>query len=410
MSTRVYVMGVGMTPFGRQPDETVRSLATRATDTALRDAGLTTDDIELVVFANAAQGVLTGQEMIRGQAAFHGYGFNGVAILNVENACASASTAFQVAANAVASGAVDVALAVGSEVLTHEDKSRTMATFSCAVDLEAMSGMREQVERSLLHRVPGVDGSQQSALMDLYAETARRFLERGGATIRDAAQVAVKNRAHAALNPLAQFHALTTVEQVLTSRMIADPLTLFMCAPVADGAAAAVLCSAERARSMGSEATAEVLASVLRSGGVGDIETHGVAHRAAMAAYESAGVCPADLDLVELHDAAAPAELLAYEQLGLCARGEASSLVASGETRLGGRRPVNASGGLLSRGHPIGATGLAQIVELTNQLRGRCGARQVEGARLGLAQNSGGHIDGEEAAAVVTILAARRGR
>lgn len=129
-----------------------------------------------------------------------------------------------------------------------------------------------------------------------------------------------------------------------------------------------------------------------------------------MAAYESAGVGPADLDLVELHDAAAPAELLAYEQLGLCARGEASSLVASGETRLGGRRPVNASGGLLSRGHPIGATGLAQIVELTNQLRGRCGARQVEGARLGLAQNSGGHIDGEEAAAVVTILAARRGR
>jgi acetyl-CoA acyltransferase len=213
MSTRVHVAGVGMTPFGRQPDETVRSLATQATDAALRDAGLTTDDVELVVFANAAQGVLTGQEMIRGQAAFHGYGFKGVAILNVENACASGSTAFQVAANAVASGAVDVALAVGSEVLTHEDKSRTMATFSCAVDLEAMSGMREQVERSLLHRVPGVDGPQQSALMDLYAETARRFLERGGATIRDVAQVAVKNRAHAALNPLAQFHALTTVEQ-----------------------------------------------------------------------------------------------------------------------------------------------------------------------------------------------------
>ncbi len=227
MSTRVYVMGVGMTPFGRQPDETVRSLATRATDTALRDAGLTTGDIELVVFANAAQGVLTGQEMIRGQAAFHGYGFNGVAILNVENACASASTAFQVAANAVASGAVDVALAVGSEVLTHEDKSRTMATFSCAVDLEAMSGMREQVERSLLHRVPGVDGSQQSALMDLYAETARRFLERGGATIRDAAQVAVKNRAHAALNPLAQFHApdhRRTGADEQDDRRSADPL------------------------------------------------------------------------------------------------------------------------------------------------------------------------------------------
>ena len=321
MSLPVRVAGTAMTPFGRHPDETVRSLATRVADDALADAGLAPGDVGLVVFANAVQGVLTGQEMIRGQAAFHGHPLRGTPLVNVENACASASTAFHVAATAIAGGAVDVAIAVGAEKLTHPDKRRTMSSFSCAVDLESMPALRREVEADLLHLVDG-DGDRplQSSLMELYAQTARRFFARGGADVADAAAVAVKNRSHAALNPRAQFRTPTTVEQVLGSRTIADPLRLLMCSPVADGAAAAVLVSEDRARTLARDLP-RVLATALRGGH--DPERDTAVRGAATTAYAAAGVGPGDLDLVEVHDATAPAELLAYEQLGLCAPGEA---------------------------------------------------------------------------------------
>jgi acetyl-CoA acyltransferase len=372
----------------------------------------------MVVFANAGEGVLTGQEMIRGQVVFHRYGFGGIPIMNVENACASASTALQVACMAVETGVAGVAVAVGAEKLTNPDKRRTMAVFSAAVDFDDMPALRDQVRRDLLgiggEAYEGGDragaGAAQSALMDVYAATSRRFFARGGGSATDAAAVAVKNRAHAAFNPRAQFRERVTVEQVLASRMIADPLRLLMCSPVADGAAAVVVCPEARARLPGGPAV-RVDACVLRSGGSGDIEdieANGVVRRAAAAAYEAAGVAPSDLDVVEVHDAAAPAELWTYEQLGLCEAAGAPALLADRVTSLGGRCPVNPSGGLLSRGHPVGATGLAQVVELADQLRGRCGPRQVDGAGLALAQNSGGHLSGEEAVAVVTILS--RGR
>jgi acetyl-CoA acetyltransferase len=397
-----------MTRFGSAPGSTVRSLAIAAVDEALMDAAVDVGDIDMVVFANAGEGVLTGQEMIRGQVAFHRYGFGGIPMMNVENACASASTALQVAYMAVGSGAAEVVVAVGAEKLTNPDKRRTMAVFSAAVDFDDMPQLREQVERDMLGiGGPGderADGPVQSALMAVYAATARRFFARGGASVEDAAAVAVKNRAHAAANPRAQFREPVTIERVLTSRMIADPLRLLMCSPVADGAAAVVVCSEERARSFAAVPPVRIDASILRSGGSADIEADGAVRRASTAAYEAAGVGPADLDVVEVHDAAAPAELLTYEQLGLCRSGGAQGMLADGTTRLGGRCPVNPSGGLLSRGHPVGATGLAQIVELVDQLRGRCGPRQVDGARVALAQNSGGHLSGEEAVAVVTIL------
>jgi acetyl-CoA acetyltransferase len=398
-----------MTPFGFAPESTIRSLATAAVDEALADAGVGVSDVDMVVFANAGEGVLTGQEMIRGQVVFHRYGFEGIPIMNVENACASASTALQVACMAVETGAAGVAVAVGAEKLSNPDKRRTMAVFSAAVDFDDMPALREQVERDLLGigDSAGMDagaGTVQSALMDVYATTARRFFARGGGSAADAAAVAVKNRAHAAFNPRAQFREHVTAEQVLGSRMIADPLRLLMCSPVADGAAAVVVCSEDGARVRSAGRPVRVDACTLRSGGSGDIERNGVVRRAAAAAYEAAGVGPTDLDVVEVHDAAAPAELWTYEQLGLCEAGGAPGLLADGATRLGGRCPVNPSGGLLSRGHPVGATGLAQVVELAGQLRGRCGPRQVDGAHLALAQNSGGHLSGEEAVAVVTIL------
>ena len=403
-----------MTPFGFAPESTVRSLATAAVDEALTDAGVAVADVDMVVFANAGEGVLTGQEMIRGQVVFHRYGFGGIPIMNVENACASASTALQTACMAVASGTADVVVAVGAEKLTNADKRRTMAVFSAAVDFDDMPALRDQVQRDLLGigkepRVDVVDvvaGPVQSALMEVYAATTRRFFARGGGSAADAAAVAAKNRAHAAFNPQAQFREPRTVEQVLTSRMIADPLRLLMCSPVADGAAAVVVCSEERTRSLAAARPVRIDACTLRSGGSGDIESNGAVRRAAAAAYETAGAGPTDVDVAEVHDAAAPAELWTYEQLSLCEAGGAPALLADGSTRLGGRCPVNPSGGLLSRGHPVGATGLAQVVELVDQLRGRCGPRQVDGARLALAQNSGGHLSGEEAVAVVTILSA----
>ena len=407
-----HIVGTGMTPFGFAPESTVRSLATAAVDEALADAGVEVGDVDMVVFANAGEGVLTGQEMIRGQVVFHRYGFGGIPIVNVENACASASTALQVACMAVETGTAGVAVAVGAEKLTNPDKRRTMAVFSAAVDFDDMPALRAQVQRDLLGidddagGEPGAGTAEtaQSALMDVYAATARRFFARGGGSATDAAAVAAKNRAHAALNPRAQFREPVTVQAVLGSRMIADPLRLLMCSPVADGAAAAVVCSGQRGRSEGVAHPVRVDACVLRSGGSGDIEGNGAVRRAAAAAYEAAGVGPDDLDVVEVHDAAAPAELWAYEHLGLCEEGGAPELLAGGATRLGGSCPVNPSGGLLSRGHPVGATGLAQVVELVDQLRSRCGPRQVDGARLALAQNSGGHLSGEEAVAVVTIL------
>ena len=398
-----------MTPFGFAPESTVRSLATAAVDEALADAGVAVSDVDMVVFANAGEGVLTGQEMIRGQVVFHHYGFGGIPIMNVENACASASTALQVACMAVETGVAGVAVAVGAEKLTNPDKRRTMAVFSAAVDFEDMPALRDQVQRDLLGMGSdaGEDagrGPVQSALMDVYAAMARRFFARGGGSATDAAAVAVKNRAHARSNPRAQFRGPVTSDEVLGSRMIADPLRLLMCSPVADGAAAVVVCSGERARTRDAAEPVRVDACTLRSGGSGDVDRDGAVRRAAAAAYEAAGVGPADLSVVEVHDAAAPAELWTYEHLGLCEAGGAPAMLADGVTGLGGRCPVNPSGGLLSRGHPVGATGLAQVVELVDQLRGRCGPRQVDGARLALAQNSGGHLSGEEAVAVVTIL------
>jgi acetyl-CoA acyltransferase len=302
-----------------------------------------------------------------------------------------------------------VAVAVGAEKLTNPDKRRTMAVFSAAVDFDDMPALRDQVQRDLLgiSSEAGEDpGGRpvQSALMDVYAAMARRFFARGGGSATDAAAVAVKNRAHAQSNPRAQFRGPVTSDEVLGSRMIAEPLRLLMCSPVADGAAAVVVSSEERALARDAVGPVRVDACTLRSGGSGDVERDGAVRRAAAAAYEAAGVGPAEVDVVEVHDAAAPAELWTYEQLGLCEAGGAPALLADGVTRLGGRCPVNPSGGLLSRGHPVGATGLAQVVELADQLRGRCGPRQVDGARLALAQNSGGHLSGEEAVAVVTIL------
>jgi acetyl-CoA acyltransferase len=409
---QVVIAGAGMTRFGKFLDRSTRSLAEEAVSTALGDAGSRAEDVEMVFFGNAASGLITGQEMIRGQAALRNTGLLGLPIVNVENACASASTAVHLAWLAVASGQVEVALAVGAEKMTHEDKQRTFKALEAAVDLEEL----EELEDRFSGTSPGADagspmalaaeappkGTGRSFFMDVYAHAAHEYMEQSGATPRDFADVAVKSHEHAALNPNAQYRQKITAEEVLMSREIAAPLTLLMCSPIGDGSAALLLCSEDYARRTGADAV-RILSSTLvsnpgRAGGA-------TAERAAKKAYDLAGVGPEDLDVVELHDAAAPAELALYEELGLSAPGEGHKLLASGATRLGGRVPVNTSGGLLSKGHPVGATGCAQIVELVEQLRGRAGDRQVEGARVALAENGGGFLGDDTAVATVHILA-----
>lgn len=391
----VYVIGSSMTNFGKHIGRTLRSLASEATEGALRDASLQATAIGSVFFSNAVGGVVTGQETIRGQVALRDTGLLGKTIVNVENACASGSTAVHLAWLSVASGHVDTAIAVGAEKLTHSDKSVTFRAYASGVDLDEID---EDYTTDRLSIAAGTGG--HSAFMDIYAEHARSYMEQTGATQKDLAAVVSKARRFGARNPNAQFRQEMTVDEVLASRQITWPLTLPMCSPIGDGAASIILGSREAAERAGGPLV-RVRATLVTSGSATEPFT---LERLSEQLYNDGSVSPEDLDVVELHDAAAPAELEYYEGLRLCLPGDASKLLASGETSIGGRTYVNSSGGLLAKGHPVGATGCAQLVEITDQLKGRCGDRQKEGARLGLAHNAGGSIFNDSAALALTLL------
>jgi acetyl-CoA acetyltransferase len=389
----VLISGVGITPFGKFPDSSLRALGTAAIADALADAGVAESDVGLVVHANAAAGLLTGQEMIRGQVVTSGTGLVGKPLVNVENACASSSSGVHLALAAIRSGTYDTVLVVGTELMTSRGTRAALDVLPAAVDVDRIGEYNRELT--------GHDGPAESFFMQVYAALCADYMARSGATAADFAEVAAKNSAHGALNPKAQYRTARTAEEVLASRAIAGPLTTLMCSPIADGASAVVLQAPEAVRDRSS--AVRVRASALRSGIPGGAPVT-LEQRTIDAAYAEAGLGPDDLDVVEMHDAASPNELIVTEELGLCGPGEGSKLLHSGATRLGGRVPVNPSGGLVSRGHPVGATGTAQLVELVTQLRGRAGDRQVEGARVGLAENAGGYTHPEAAACVVTIL------
>jgi acetyl-CoA acetyltransferase len=393
------VAGAGMTRFAKTP-RSLRDLAGEAVRAALDDAGVEVGAIDAAYVGNAVAGLVTGQEMIRGQVMLRPLGIEGIPIFNVENACASSSSAFHLAWQAVTSGASDVVLCLGAEKLSHEDKTVGMEAIGTAVDVEMRAEMAEKLGS-------GDDAAKRSFFMDIYAGMARDYMQLSGATARDFAEVVIKNQHNGARNPRAQYGAELTVDDVLNSRAVVDPLTLLMCSPISDGAAAVVLMSEAAAR-RNVITGPRVRASVVRSGYRHDKSDPraGSAGRAAQAAYEQSGLGPDDLDCAEVHDASAPAELMIYEQVGLAPPGGGPELLASGRTRLDGDLPVNTSGGLLSKGHPIGATGVAQICEATWQLRGEAGERQVEGARVAMTQNGGGWLEEDSAAMSVHILSA----
>jgi acetyl-CoA acetyltransferase len=408
MKMNAYIAGVGMVKFGKHLDKTLKGLAGEAIQLALQDAGLDKSAIQAAWMGNAAAGVVTGQEMIRGEVALRNMGIGRIPVINVENACASSSTAFQQACALVTAGMYDVVLACGSEKLYHEDKSKSLGAFSSAVDIEDPDGAVNVVKRITLEMGMPFDAStvgvNRSIFMDIYSALAQKHMKKYGSTKEHFAMVAAKNSFHASMNPRAQFQDVLTVEQVLAARTIIEPLTLPMCSPIGDGAAAIIIVSERKARAMGLQHKIRVAASALATGWDYTDPGESVGALASQQVYEAAGIGPQDLSCVELHDASAPSEIAAYEYLGLCAAGDGQKLIETKATYLGGYIPVNVSGGLLRKGHPIGATGCAQIVELTEQLRGHSGKRQVEGARVALAHNGGGAIGTDAAATVVTLL------
>ncbi|MGK2914991.1 MAG: thiolase family protein, partial [Porticoccaceae bacterium] len=390
---KVMIAGVGMTRFGKHPDATIRSLVMEALNLAMTDAGASVEHVDTIYFGNAAAGLLTGQEMIAGQVALRESGLMGKPIINVENACASASTAAHIAWLSVASGQSEVALAIGAEKMTNKDKAVTFKALIAAMDLEQIKAETGSDDPLTAGSAPG-----RSGFMDIYAGKARKYMAATGATVEDFARVAAKSHKFGSLNPKAQFQSPLSVADILASRTIIDPLRLAMCSPIGDGAAVLVFCSEDFVRKHGCDAVVANTITLV-SGMPGGPNCNA---RASEKAYAAAGVGPEDIDVVELHDAASPAEMIYIEELGLCAPGEGVRMIRDGETDLGGRIPVNTSGGLVAKGHPVGATGCAQIVELVDQLRGRCGPRQVAGAKVAMAQNGGGWIEDDTAATTLT--------
>ena len=383
--TSAYIIGAGQTRCGRFPNATVATLAIEALDAALADARVTEARVEAIFFSNALSGLLTGQECVRGQVALRHSRYGGIPTVNVENACASGSSALHLACHAIDAGVYEAVAVVGSEKMSHPDRRRPIKALAGAADVNLLADASED----------------HSVFMDSYAERARRRIEEQGWEPADFANVVVKNRRHAVHNPGAQFRQEMTVEEVLGSRMISEPLTLPMCSPIGDGAAAVVVTGTPSGNG-----AMHIRASALSATGGSAPGT--VVQRATATAREQSGLGADEVDVIEVHDATASAELEAYEHLGLAAAGEGNRLVAEGRTGLGGALPVNTNGGLLSRGHPVGATGVLQIVELVTQLRGQADGRQVEPVpKLALAQNAGGFVEGDNAMAVVTILERR---
>jgi acetyl-CoA acetyltransferase len=409
----VFIAGVGMTSLGKHLERSVKSLSAEAVGRALADAGVDRGKIEAAWFCNTRQGALEGQHGIRGQCALRADGFQGLPIFNTDNACASSSSGLFQAYAAVRAGLFDVVLVVGAEKMYYPEKRKEM--------FEAFKGgwdrdLGEQQLRDLLLACDGANAppeveraaGERSVFMDIYAAQARWHMRKFGTTERQIAAVAAKNHWHSQWNPLAQYREPMSVEEVLRDRPIAWPLTRSMCAPISDGAAALVVAGEKALSRLDATRAVRIRGIAVSSGtdrAAADYEHH-LTRLTADKAYALAAVDPADISLAELHDASAIAEILHSEHCLFCDHGEGGPLVESGATRLGGRLPINVSGGLISKGHPVGATGAIMLHELVTQLRGEAAARQVRGARLALAENGGGFYGVEEAVCVVTILEA----
>ncbi|MBK6287957.1 MAG: thiolase family protein [Gammaproteobacteria bacterium] len=409
--TPIYIAGIAMTVFGRHGERSLESLAREALDGALGDAGCSRADPGIAFYSGMTNGYLQGQIAIPGQVVFSKIGIEGIPIFNIENACASGSSAVNLAVQSLRAGTTDVALVLGAEKMNIADKQRAFSIFEAGWDVSradenfaTLAKMGEGVEVP-----PGTESDRPySRFMAIYAAMCRYHMKTYGTTQRQIAAVSAKNHGHSVHNPYSQFRKAFTIEEILAAPPITYPITLPMCAPLSDGAAAAILGTDEGLARIGADRSRciRIAASVIRSfthRGLDQPELH-IGRLAAQQAYAEAGLGPEDMDVAELHDASAMGEIIQAENLGLVAPGMGGPAAERGEFTLGGRIPVNTSGGLESKGHPLGATGLGQLYELVTQLRGEAGARQVAGARHAIQENGGGLQGIEEAALAIHIL------
>jgi acetyl-CoA acetyltransferase len=462
MMRDVYVIAAHTIKFGKYLEKTITDLSAMTVFPCLKEAGLDKKQIQALWFSNSAWGEYERQVCIRGQVALRPLGIDAIPITNVENACAGGSTAFHHAWLGVASGLYDITMALGAEKIYDKNQALVFSGFLTGLDVGNLGTMLESlgdvalsddekkamaahIEKyktagkkgggkskkktlkeklmarrdalvvairigetmgyDILKKLRKMGSGDHSPFMDVYGYEARQHMKKFGSTIEQLAVIASKNHFHSTLNPNAQYQFLVSKEDVLADRLVTWPLTRSMCAPIGDGAASAILCDETTVRRLGLTAQAvKVRASVLGSGMARDRDGVDIGERLSRIAYEKAGLGPSDVDFAEVHDATAYGELHQCESLGFCPLGEGGRYAESGATKLGGKKPVNPSGGLESRGHPIGASGLAQIHELVTQLRGAAGPRQVAGARIGLAENGGGALGVEEAAMCIHIL------
>lgn len=461
----VYIIGAHTLKFGKYPELSIKNLTAEAVQGVLRDAGVEKSALQSAWFANAAWGMTGYQHCIRGQVALRPLGIDSIPVTNVENACAGGSTALHGAYKDVAGGFCEIALAVGAEKIFSRNRYSVFAGFLAGTDVSlildeakrlqstlpanddeaaahhsatrgtsgaAPARKRQPIAARLKQRVMDVrdqatvgiqlgealgydtlrqlmkfaaGGGERSPFMDIYAYAAREHMRKYGSTPQQLAAIASKNHWHSSMNPNAQYTFEVSQEQVLADRIVAPPLTRAMCAPIGDGAAAVIVASEAMVKKLGLASRAvRIRASVLCSGKARSDEEADIGERLSRSAYAQAGVSAREIGCVELHDATAFGELHQTESLGFFKKGEGGIHAERGETTLGGKLPVNTSGGLLSRGHPIGASGLAQVHELVTQLRGEAGPRQVEKLKLALAENGGGALGNEEAAMCIHIL------
>jgi acetyl-CoA acetyltransferase len=411
-----------MMKFGKHMDLGVKQLTGEALKLVLEDCGIEKSDIEAAWFSNTGWGMSGFQHGIRAQVALSANGLDKISMVNVENACASGSTALHSGWMAVKAGVYDCVLAIGAEKMYFEikdekEKKKSFEGFIAGTDVEETmkfieawkeSEKKRKEEEARKAKEQGIDVKKEeskkghSIFMDFYAIGARNHMKEYGTTQRQLAAIAAKAHNNSTLNPLAQYTFPQTIEQVMEDREVAFPLTRAMCAPIGDGAAAAIICSEKFLNQHPSKRAVRILASILKSGS--RVTGDNICARASKAGYEAAGVGPEDVNVAEVHDATAFGELHQTEQMGFCAVGEGGPLAESGATAIDGRIPVNTSGGLISRGHPIGASGLAQTYELVTQLRGEAGKRQVKNPRIAMAENGGGTVGQGEAAMNIHIF------
>ena len=409
--SNIYIAGIAMTVFGRHIERSLDDLAREALDGALKDAGCQAGDPGIAFYAGMTNGPLQGQIAIPGQVVFSKIGIEGIPVFNVENACASGSSAVNLAVQSLRAGTTDVALALGAEKMNIPDKLKAFSIFEAGWDVsradenyQTLVKMGEGVEVP-----PGSESDKPfSRFMAIYAAMCRYHMKTYGTTRRQIAAVSAKNHTHSVHNPHSQFRKPFTIEEILAAPPITYPITLPMCAPLSDGAAAAILCTEAGLQRIGADRSRciRIAASVVRSFTHRRLDQpeRSIGRLAADQAYAQAGLGPEDMDVAEVHDASAMGEIIQSENLRLAPLGEGGPCAERGDFTLGGRIPINPSGGLESKGHPLGATGIGQLYELVTQLRGEAGARQVHGARHAIQENGGGLQGIEEAALAVHIL------